>query len=82
MCDYSLLGMPNRLASEIEVLQVHRFPTYTIGLASPDELQKCAAEEEEEKRRARNWRERFKNWFSGEPGVSAPAVCIPPPGRG
>lgn len=35
MCDYSLAGRPNRLAIEGEQLVVHRFPTGTLGLASP-----------------------------------------------
>jgi hypothetical protein len=35
MCDYSLAGLANRLAIEGEQLVVHRFPTGTLGLASP-----------------------------------------------
>ena len=35
MCDYSLAGVPNRLAVEGEQLVVHRFPTGSLGLASP-----------------------------------------------
>src|SRR5262250_229738 len=35
MCDYSLAGMPNRLAVEGEELVVHRFATGSIGLSSP-----------------------------------------------
>ena len=35
MCDYSLAGIPNRLAVEGEELVVHRFSTGSIGLASP-----------------------------------------------
>ena len=35
MCDYSLAGVPNRLAVEGEQLVVHRFPTGSVGLASP-----------------------------------------------
>jgi hypothetical protein len=35
MCDYSLAGIPNRLAVEGEELVVHRFPTNSMGLASP-----------------------------------------------
>src|SRR5205823_1117308 len=38
MCDYSLMGVPNRLAQEGEELRVHRFPTGTLGLASPADL--------------------------------------------
>ena len=35
MCDYSLAGVPNRLAMEGEELVVHRFPTGAPGLTSP-----------------------------------------------
>ena len=35
MCDYSLAGLPNRLAVEGEQLVVHRFPTGSVGLTSP-----------------------------------------------
>lgn len=35
MCDYSLMGVPNRLAREGEDLVVHTFPTGTRGL-TPD----------------------------------------------
>ena len=35
MCDYSLAGIPNRLAVEGEQLVVHRFSTCSLGLASP-----------------------------------------------
>jgi hypothetical protein len=34
MCDYSLAGVPNRLAVEGEQLVVHQFPV-SLGLASP-----------------------------------------------
>jgi hypothetical protein len=34
MCDYSLAGIPNRLAVEGEELVVHPFPTGALGLAS------------------------------------------------
>ena len=36
MCDYSLAHFPNRLAVEGEELVVHRFPSGSLGLASPD----------------------------------------------
>ncbi len=35
MCDYSLAGIPNRLAVEGERLMVYRFPTGALGLTSP-----------------------------------------------
>jgi len=33
MCDYSLMGVPNRLAQEGEDLVTHRFRTGSLGLA-------------------------------------------------
>ena len=36
MCDYSLHGIPNRLAEEGEILMVHRFYTGSKGLTSPE----------------------------------------------
>jgi hypothetical protein len=38
MCDYSLMGIPNRLAKEGENLVVYSFPTHTKGLVSPADL--------------------------------------------
>jgi hypothetical protein len=35
MCDYSLAGMPNRLAVAGEQLVIHRFSTGAQGLTSP-----------------------------------------------
>ena len=36
MCDYSLAGIPNRLAVEGEQLVAYRFSTGAMGLTSPD----------------------------------------------
>ena len=41
MCDYSLCGIPNRLAIEGEELVVYRFSTGSMGLASPRDLEAC-----------------------------------------
>ncbi|HEX5482199.1 MAG TPA: hypothetical protein VFZ08_06190, partial [Terriglobia bacterium] len=38
MCDYSLMCVPNRLAKEGEDLVMHRFPTGSLGFASPSDL--------------------------------------------
>jgi hypothetical protein len=38
MCDYSLHGIPSRLAKEDEVLVIHRFYTGSKGLTSPELL--------------------------------------------
>jgi hypothetical protein len=35
MCDYSLQGLPNRLAVEGEEVVTHRFPSGSLGMASP-----------------------------------------------
>ncbi len=40
MCDYSLMAIRNRLAVEQEDLVAHRFPTGSMGLASPSDLQR------------------------------------------
>src|SRR5689334_4379775 len=42
MCDYSLFAIPNRLAKEQENLVAHRFPTGSMGLASPMDLRRNA----------------------------------------
>ena len=42
MCDYSLMAVPNRLAQEGEELVTHRFPTGSLGLASPANLKHVA----------------------------------------
>src|SRR5215467_4526412 len=36
MCDYSLAGIPSRLAAEKELLTVYRFSTGALGLTSPN----------------------------------------------
>ncbi len=38
MCDYSLMAIPNRLAEQGEDLVTHRFPTGSLGLASPSDF--------------------------------------------
>jgi hypothetical protein len=79
MCDYSLLGIPNRLAVEGEQLVVHRFPTGSRGLVSPVEL-RTSVEELSDHTRAGRW-SAIKSWFSF--GVEKPvcAVCISPGAR-
>jgi hypothetical protein len=77
MCDYSLCGIPNRLAAEGEELVVHKFTTGSMGLASPADLPVPEALREPAVKRS-FW-ESFKSFFepSRQPAV-APAVCIPP----
>ncbi|MCI0663119.1 MAG: hypothetical protein L0220_18795 [Acidobacteria bacterium] len=79
MCDYSLHGVQNRLAVEGEELVVHRFPTSSLGLTNPAELQ-ALAETTADQSGAGLW-SAIKNWFILEIAHPAPAVCIPPGAR-
>ena len=77
MCDYSLCGIPNRLAVEGEDLLVHRFSTGSMGLASVADLQECKRTKETAPRK--NFLRRLKDWLEqADQFASAPAVCIPP----
>jgi len=60
MCDYSLHHFSNRLAVEGEQLLVHRFPTGTLGLASPFDLW---TPEEPSDQTTAGWWSRVKNWL-------------------
>ncbi len=68
MCDYSLAGLRTRLAVEGEELIIYRFPTGSLGLTSPAEL-------EAHRKEFRGW----KSWF--DPREVPCAVCIPPGAR-
>lgn len=75
MCDYSLCGLPTRLAVEGEELVVHRFRSGSIGLASPSELLPI------ERRQAprKGFWGRVKSIFEDVSGSqAATAVCVPP----
>ena len=78
MCDYSLMAVPNRLAAEREELVAYRFPTGSLGLASPADVKRacCTA-----KARPRGLWQAVKSFFI--PPVHRPvaAVCIPPGAR-
>lgn len=78
MCDYSLMAVPNRLAREGEELVAHRFPTGSLGLASPDDL-KRAADPTPPARRS-FWCV-VKEFFNPPKAEPVPAVCIPPGAR-
>src|SRR5271154_6023881 len=78
MCDYSLCGIPNRLAAEGEQLVVHRFCTGSMGLASPADLQVSIAKAEMKK----SFWQQVKDFFEPTRMASfTPAVCIPPGAR-
>jgi hypothetical protein len=76
MCDYSLFAVPNRLAEEQEDLVAHRFPTGSMGLASPADLRRDSTNPGG----ATFWA-RFKQWFLPVANKPVPAVCIPPGAR-
>jgi hypothetical protein len=79
MCDYSLGGLPNRLAVEGEELTVHRFPTYSIGLASLADLQSNTAASSVPDRTT--W-QRIRAFLAAESeSTPVPAVCVPPGAR-
>src|ERR1035438_785449 len=54
MCDYSLYEFPNRLAREGEELVTYRFPSGSMGLASPVELEKAQSKESAQERPSGN----------------------------
>ncbi|HZP32215.1 MAG TPA: hypothetical protein VFB23_02540 [Candidatus Acidoferrales bacterium] len=72
MCDYSLMGVPNRLANEGEDLVVHRFRTGSIGLISDHDLAEVKA--------AGVWAT-LKGLFHSSGPTQATAVCIAPGAR-
>ena len=76
MCDYSLMGIPNRLARDGEELIVHRFPTGSLGLASP-----IGFTAESKPAQTRNFWSIVKEFFHPAASLSIPAVCIPPGAR-
>jgi hypothetical protein len=86
MCDYSLCGLPNRLAQEGEELVVHKFTTGSMGMASPADLPSTEPAREAAPKHTfwqtiTSW-QMIKSFF--EPSQEAavtPAVCIPPGAR-
>jgi hypothetical protein len=72
MCDYSLMGVPNRLANEGEDLVVHRFRTGSIGLISDTDLPQVKT--------TGPW-PTLKGLFGGSASPQATAVCIAPGAR-
>lgn len=79
MCDYSLHGLPNRLAEEGEDLVAHRFITGAIGLTSPAEL--CRAARHKNKSEKKTFWSAIKAAIFPPASPEAPAVCIPPGAR-
>ncbi len=78
MCDYSLMAVPNRLAREGEDLISHRFPSGSLGLASPADLKRIT--EPPLPAQKSFWR-RMAEFFDPPRTEPVPAVCIPPGAR-
>jgi hypothetical protein len=78
MCDYSLMAVPNRLAREGEDLVAHRFPTGSLGLASPCDLKRAI--DPPAPARKNFWRA-VVEFFNPPKSEPVPAVCIPPGAR-
>jgi hypothetical protein len=74
MCDYSLHGLPNRLAREGEDLVAHRFSTGAMGLASPVDVRRQMQSKPEKA----GWWPAIKAAFVSPLIAEIPAVCIPP----
>ena len=77
MCDYSLMAIPNRLAEEGEDLVAHRFPTGSVGLASPRDLRMP----DSLRTRCEGFWSAAKNFFDPAKTDPVPAVCVPPGAR-
>ena len=77
MCDYSLMEFQNRLAVEGETLEVHRFRSGSLGLASPAD---CSSGQSKPTQTRTLW-SALKEMFSAPPVLSVCAVCIPPGAR-
>jgi len=74
MCDYSLMEFPNRLATEGEVLVVHRFRSGCNGLTAPVDCIPVVTGK-------RTLWSTLKTLFYFPEPPSVPAVCIPPGAR-
>jgi hypothetical protein len=77
MCDYSLMAVPNRLAHEGEELVTYRFPTGSLGLASPADVKRSACTAQS----SRGFWNNLRQFFNPPKHTPVPAVCIPPGAR-
>ena len=78
MCDYSLCGLPTRLAVEGEELVVHRFRSGSMGLASPADLR--PADRSRTLASGRGFWRNIKSLLFEDTWASPylAAVCVPP----
>jgi hypothetical protein len=72
------MAVPNRLAQEGEELVAHRFPTGSLGLASPADVRRAATPLPASRRSF--WCS-VKEFFNPPRTEPVPAVCIPPGAR-
>ena len=77
MCDYSLMGIPNRLAVEGEDLVAHTFPSGSVGFASPRDV--CITNPLQAQ--PQGFWSALKNSFRPAKPNPVPAVCVPPGSR-
>ena len=81
MCDYSLGGLPNRLATDGEELVVYRFPTGSVGLASVADVE-AAAKSRTEVPAKKPFIQTIRSIFDFSSNANTcPAVCVPPGAR-
>lgn len=76
MCDYSLMGIRNRLAVEGEELVTFRFSTGSVGLAPS-----AKALEQANRRSGSTFWACVRKLLYDAPRNSVPAVCVPPGAR-
>jgi hypothetical protein len=69
------MAVPNRLAREGEELVTYRFPTGSLGLASPGEVQQAQCARTPERRGF--WRA-IRDFWNPPVASAVCAVCIPP----
>jgi hypothetical protein len=72
------MAVPNRLAREGEELISHRFPTGSLGLASPADLKRAANHAVPARR---TFWSTLREFFNPPRSEAVPAVCIPPGAR-
>jgi hypothetical protein len=78
MCDYSLMAVPNRLAHEGEELVTHRFPTGSLGMASPADVRAVTAPRQPGQQTI--W-QKIRAFFDPAAAPAVCAVCLPPGAR-
>lgn len=78
MCDYSLMNVPNRLATEGEELITYKFPSSSIGLITLANLQRIVAAENSSSKGLVSLLAKIIRPAGKLPLV---AICIPPGAR-